>query len=63
MFSFFSLSGSTNERESREAQWLAWKRDPLSHPDLARMSLRELGDLPLFPVKFRQSEKHCADQR
>lgn len=24
-----------------------WRKDPLSHPDLARMSGRELADLPL----------------
>ncbi|MBX3569056.1 MAG: hypothetical protein KF914_13425 [Rhizobiaceae bacterium] len=24
-----------------------WVRDPLSHPDLASMSQRELGDLPM----------------
>ncbi|NRP71284.1 hypothetical protein ILFOPFJJ_02168 [Ensifer psoraleae] len=27
---------------------LAWQRDPLQHPDLARMEERELADLP-FP--------------
>ena len=26
-----------------------WRRDPLSHPDLRRMSLRELADLPFDP--------------
>jgi hypothetical protein len=26
----------------------AWVRDPLRHPDIARMDARELGDLP-FP--------------
>ena len=25
-------------------------RDPLSHPDLAKMSLRELADLPFHPA-------------
>jgi hypothetical protein len=30
-------------------------RDPLNHPDLARMSLTELADLPLAPQK-RQSQ-------
>ncbi|WP_149757734.1 hypothetical protein [Roseivivax sediminis] len=26
-----------------------WRRDPLSHPDLRGMSLRELADLPFDP--------------
>lgn len=34
-------SGIDSER------FLAWLRDPLSHPDIARMDERELGDLPL----------------
>jgi hypothetical protein len=24
-----------------------WRRDPLSHPDIARMDARMLGDLPI----------------
>lgn len=30
-----------------------WARDPLSHPDIARMSERERGDLPFDPRAFR----------
>ncbi|EJT06689.1 hypothetical protein [Rhizobium sp. CCGE 510] len=26
---------------------LAWKHDPLRHPEVERMSMRELADLPL----------------
>ncbi|NNV12274.1 MULTISPECIES: hypothetical protein [unclassified Roseobacter] len=26
-----------------------WRRDPLSHPDIARMDKRELADLPIDP--------------
>ncbi|MBO3758797.1 hypothetical protein [Ciceribacter sp. L1K22] len=26
-----------------------WRRDPLIHPAVTRMSLREVGDLPLDP--------------
>ena len=33
-----------------------WCRDPLSHPDIARMSARELADLPFDPARL------CADQ-
>ena len=28
----------------------AWLRDPLSHPDLERMTLEQLADLPFPPV-------------
>ncbi|CAN7265111.1 hypothetical protein [Aminobacter sp. LjRoot7] len=35
------ISGVDSER------FLAWLRDPLSHPDIARMDERELADLPL----------------
>lgn len=27
-----------------------WRRDPLAHPDLERMSARELADLPIGPA-------------
>jgi hypothetical protein len=30
-------------------QEAGWRRDPLSHPALARMTQRELGDLPFDP--------------
>jgi|GEM_PF-3032841 len=29
-----------------------WRRDPLSHPDLQRMSLQELADLPFDPTRI-----------
>ncbi|MBO6603238.1 hypothetical protein [Rhodophyticola porphyridii] len=29
-----------------------WRRDPLSHPDIARMSKRELADLPFDPTRI-----------
>ena len=35
------INGIDSER------FLAWLRDPLSHPDIARMDERELADLPL----------------
>ncbi|MCT7374784.1 hypothetical protein [Chelativorans salis] len=28
-----------------------WRRDPLSHPDLATMNERELADLPFEPTR------------
>jgi hypothetical protein len=33
--------------EANRERILDWMRDPLSHPDIARMDARELGDLPL----------------
>ena len=30
-----------------------WNCDPLSHPDLKRMSLQALADLPFDPAAFR----------
>jgi hypothetical protein len=30
-----------------------WYRDPLSHPDIARMSQRELADLPFCPERIK----------
>lgn len=35
------INGIDSER------FLAWLRDPLSHPDIARMDERALADLPL----------------
>lgn len=34
-------------------------RDPLSHPDLARMSMAELADLPLAPENFGRAAVNC----
>ncbi|WP_422369369.1 hypothetical protein [Pelagibius sp.] len=34
------------------AQQAAWRRDPLSHPDLQAMSQRALDDLPFDPRAF-----------
>ncbi|HEV7251571.1 MAG TPA: hypothetical protein VGN97_00505 [Mesorhizobium sp.] len=31
-----------------------WRADPLSQPALARMSERELGDLPIQPAIWRE---------
>lgn len=39
-------------RTVSEDAW-RWRADPLSHPALARMSERELGDLPIRPVIWR----------
>lgn len=45
---FFNLSGALPR--SRAAQEAHWHQDPLSHPDLAAMDQRMLGDLPFSPV-------------
>ncbi|WP_454848551.1 hypothetical protein [Rhizobium binxianense] len=34
-------------RREPEGAYDRWRGDPLGHPDLAEMSLRELADLPL----------------
>lgn len=46
--------GSDSERA------IAWVRDPLAHPDIARMDERELADLP-FNRGFRRSVPQVAD--
>lgn len=35
--------------DRNEPDEVRWRRDPLSHPDLRRMSQRELADLPFDP--------------
>ncbi|MGR9448510.1 hypothetical protein [Rhizobium leguminosarum] len=36
----------------------AWKDDPLRHPEVERMSMREIADLPLgMPVGFQSKAK------
>lgn len=50
---------------SRSTRRPAWWADPLSHPDLARMSLAELADLPIDAVETPQlpaaASRHRAD--
>jgi hypothetical protein len=48
-YSFPSASGTA---EGLAARWRRWLRDPLSHPDLRRMSVTELADLPFDPHRF-----------
>ncbi len=42
-----------------EEERAAWVRDPLSHPELEQMSVRELADLP-FNRGYRQPAGVCA---
>jgi hypothetical protein len=35
---------------TREADDIHWKRDPLFHPALQKMTLNQLADLPFEPV-------------
>lgn len=39
-----TVCGKTTSRRACDNR--EWRRDPLSHPDVARMSQRELADLP-----------------
>ncbi|WAX94753.1 hypothetical protein N7E70_024340 [Aminobacter sp. NyZ550] len=41
------LQGQHDINRIDSERFLAWLRDPLSHPDIARMDERELADLPL----------------
>lgn len=41
------LQGQHDTHRTDSERFLAWLRDPLSHPDIARMDERELADLPL----------------
>ncbi|MDR7222416.1 hypothetical protein [Aminobacter aminovorans] len=46
--SLITLLQGQNENSGIDSErFLAWLRDPLSHPDIARMDERELADLPL----------------
>jgi hypothetical protein len=43
----------------------AWKDDPLRHPEVERMSMREIADLPLgsetgFPAEAKPPLAKCA---
>ncbi|MBB4288953.1 hypothetical protein GGE16_000969 [Rhizobium leguminosarum] len=43
----------------------AWKDDPLRHPEVERMSMREIADLPLgmpagFPTEAKPRLAKCA---
>ncbi|AFL49279.1 hypothetical protein ABIE78_004951 [Sinorhizobium fredii] len=46
LFSILKLAA--NRRDHQAEASAVWLRDPLQHPDLARMAERELADLP-FP--------------
>ena len=54
MLQFFSRLpwARPKPRARAEPAW-RWRADPLSHPTLARMSERELADLPLAPPVMR----------
>jgi hypothetical protein len=46
MLEIFWMQRTDRAAEERMAREGGWRRDPLSHPDIARMSQRQLGDLP-----------------
>lgn len=45
--SFLKFFLTLKPRRAAEEAYDRWRSDPLGHPDLAEMSLRELADLPL----------------
>ena len=57
----FSLFRSETDPASPASQPQRWVRDPLSHPDIARMDARALADLPfaLFPAP--KAPQACRD--
>ena len=46
MFKIFSIVADALRAEAEPADTPVWLRDPLSHPDIATMDSRALGDLP-----------------
>ena len=46
LFSILKRAATKRDQDTEASS--AWLRDPLQHPDLARMAERELADLP-FP--------------
>ena len=52
MFKIFSKVAGLLKAEAEAGPAPVWMRDPLSHPDIAAMDARTLGDLPfgLFRV-------------
>lgn len=54
---FFWRTGDTEQGSREDAG--QWRRDPLAHPDIARMSLRQQADLPLSKAWI----KCCDDVR
>ncbi|ACP24504.1 hypothetical protein NGR_c07110 [Sinorhizobium fredii NGR234] len=59
LFSILRLTAI--RRDDRGEASAAWSRDPLQHPDLARMAERELADLPFpgWPWPRATSSKAC----
>jgi hypothetical protein len=49
------LTGATPEDDER-TECERWFADPLSHPDLRRMDLRQLGDLPIGGLRRRADD-------
>lgn len=48
---FLMLRGFVRHFLTAEA--CVWRRDPLNHPDIARMDTRMLADLPFDPRSIR----------
>jgi hypothetical protein len=48
MLKIFSILDRLLPAPADDDTQASWSRDPLRHPDIARMDTRELGDLP-FP--------------
>lgn len=65
MFKIFSKAAGLLKAESEAGDAPVWLRDPLSHPDIAAMDARTLGDLPfgLFRVPDLCTEAPPQDRR
>lgn len=62
MLKFFSMLSPARETSDDHSQAATdWLRDPLRHPDLARMEERELADLPFpgWPWPRAPAENTC----
>lgn len=58
IFSILTRPLTSQAKHYSEDERAAWIRDPLSHPELEHMSVRELADLP-FNRGSRQQLQAC----
>ncbi|MCA1403456.1 hypothetical protein I6F26_02415 [Ensifer sp. IC3342] len=57
ILSIFNRAASTSGNRAETSP--NWQRDPLQHPDLARMDERELADLPFPGWPWPRAGEHC----
>ena len=63
MFKIFSRVAAALTAEVDPAETPVWTRDPLSHPDIATMDSRALGDLPFGLFRPRASADDFCTRR